>query len=419
MIHRIKGTQDLLPGEIEKWQYLEQKARDIFARYGYMEIRTPIFEETELFVRSIGQETDIVQKEMYTFADKSKKSLTLRPEGTAPVVRACIENNLLAGSGTLKLFYMGPMFRYERPQKGRYRQFYQIGAEVLGPDNPLIDVEVMEMLVRFLEELEIHPYQLHINSIGCPGCRPKYLKVLRAEITHALPQLCADCNRRASTNPLRVLDCKVETDQAHINALPASLDYLCEDCRTHFAVVQRFLNNRDIHYSVNSRLVRGLDYYEKTTFEITSDLLGAQNALLGGGRYNGLSESLGGPAISGFGFALGEERFILALPKEDYFWMRPEVYLAPLGPACFDFAVTLASQLRRNEIRAFLEFGDKSLKSQLRHADKLRIPFALIFGTEELHRKEIQCKNMRDGTQVTIRAEVSEIIRAIRGDTAR
>jgi histidyl-tRNA synthetase len=419
MIQRIKGTQDLLPGEVEKWQYLEEKARDILLRYGYAEIRTPIFEETELFARSIGVDTDIVQKEMYTFLDKNEKSLTLRPEGTAPVVRACIENHLAMGSGTLKLFYVGPMFRHERPQKGRYRQFHQIGGEVLGSDHPAVDAEVIEMLVRLLDELEIRSYQLHINSIGCPLCRPAYLKALRERILEILPHLCADCNRRAVTNPLRVFDCKVEADQKYIKTLPAILDFLGEECRQHFTSVRRYLDAQKLAYTVNSRLVRGLDYYQKTTFEIISGALGAQNALLGGGRYDGLSESLGGPPLQGFGFALGEERFILALPEKDYSWARPLVYLAPLGSGCFDFAVGLAAELRRKHIRALFEFDNRSLKAQLRQADKLKIPFVVIFGEDELRRDEVQFKFMSTGTQVAVPARVEEILKAIRGGESR
>ncbi|MBI2821379.1 MAG: histidine--tRNA ligase [Acidobacteria bacterium] len=414
MIQRIKGTQDLLPGEIEKWQFLEQAARAMFARYGYSEIRTPIFEETELFARSIGGETDIVQKEMYTFTDKSGKSLTLRPEGTAPVVRACIENGLFSAGGMLKLFYIGPMFRHERPQKGRYRQFYQIGAEVLGSDNPAVDCEVMEMLVRFLQDVEIPSYQLDINSIGCLRCRPRYLQVLRDRIGEILPRLCADCNRRASANPLRVLDCKVEADQEAINTLPPSVEFLCETCRAHFLAVRKCLDARALPYQVNFRLVRGLDYYEKTTFEITSVALGAQNALLGGGRYDGLSETLGGPAVSGFGFALGEERFVLALPERDAPETRPEVYLAPLAPECFDAAAALASQLRRRGVAVVLEFENKSLKSQLRRAGKLSVPFALILGPEELARNEVQCKDMLSGSQATAPLETDAVLRLIR-----
>ncbi|HEY2931029.1 MAG TPA: histidine--tRNA ligase [Acidobacteriota bacterium] len=415
MIHRVKGTQDLLAGEIEKWQFLEEKARNLLARYGYSEIRTPIFEETELFARSIGADTDIVQKEMYTFPDRNAKSLTLRPEGTAPVVRASAENNLFAAGGTLKLFYIGPMFRYERPQKGRYRQFHQIGAEVLGSDHPAVDAEVMEMMVRFLEELEIRNSQLHLNSIGCPRCRPAYLEALNRAIAAILPNLCADCKRRAVTNPLRVLDCKVEADQPYINSLPSSAAYLCEECRSHFSEVQRLLGKQGVHFQQNPRLVRGLDYYEKTTFEITSSSLGAQNALLGGGRYDGLSQSIGGPPVSGFGFALGQERFILALPESPQHRARPQVYLAPLGPESFDFAVELASQLRRNQVVTILEFEDRSLKSQLRQADKLKAEFALIFGKNELENRALQCKNMSTGHQLTIPAKIEAILAAISG----
>ena len=405
----------MLPGEIERWQFLEERARNLMARYGYSEVRTPIFEETELFARSIGTDTDIVQKEMYTFTDRNEKSLTLRPEGTAPVVRACVENNLFATAGTLKLFYIGPMFRHERPQKGRYRQFHQIGAEVLGSDHPAVDAEVIEMMVRFLEELEIGDYQLHLNSIGCPRCRPAYLEVLNREIAAILPNLCVDCKRRALTNPLRVLDCKVEADQPYINSLPSIADYLCEECRTHFSEVQRLLGKQNVVFQLNFRLVRGLDYYQKTTFEITSSLLGAQNSLLGGGRYDGLSQSIGGPAVSGFGFALGQERFILALPQADAYLARPQVYLAPIGPESFDAAVELAVQLRRSKVVTLLDFDSRSLKSQLRHADKSKARFALIFGKDELEKRVLQCRDLSTGNQKTIPAKIEAILAAISG----
>ena len=416
MIQRIKGTQDILPGKVEKWRFLEETARDLFARYGYAEIRTPVFEETELFARSIGGDTDIVQKEMYTFIDKGDNSVTLRPEGTAPVVRACIEGNLLAASGTLKLYYMGPMFRYERPQKGRLRQFHQIGAEVLGSDSPRIDAEVMEMLVQFLDELQIRSYRLAINSIGCSRCRPQYLDVLRTEISRILPYLCADCRRRAATNPLRVLDCKVEADQPHIDSLPASFKYLCEECRSHFLEVRRSLDASGIPYGVTHRLVRGLDYYEKTTFEITSEALGAQNALLGGGRYDGLSQNIGGPAAPGFGFALGEERFMLALPDKTEAAASAQVCLAPLGVECLDFAARLASELRRRKVSVLLEFEPRSLKAQLRQADRKKIPLVILFGSEELASNQVQCRNMQTGTQTGVPSDTEQILRFIQAE---
>ncbi len=330
MISCVRGTRDILPDEIHLWHLVERESAAIFSRYGFEELRLPIFEVTELFARGIGDTTDIVEKEMYTFADRNNQSLTLRPEGTASLVRAYIQHQLYKDGGTRKLYYAGPMFRYERPQKGRYRQFYQIGAEVLGPDSPGVEAEVMDMLMLLMERLGIRDTRLWINSIGCPACRPAFLAVLQEREQAAAGRLCADCVRRVAVNPLRVLDCKNPDCQDTINALPSILDYLCAPCRSHHERLKKYLGLLGITYSENPRMVRGLDYYVKTTFEITSGALGAQNSLLGGGRYDGLVEQLGGPPTHGFGFALGLDRFVLALPETVRAGLQPvqDVYLA-------------------------------------------------------------------------------------------
>src|SRR2546426_2121767 len=320
MIKAIRGTRDLLPPETALWNFVEAAVRDVFRVYNFHEIRTPIFEETQLFARSVGEETDIVGKEMYTWQDRGRaesdrgQSLTLRPENTAGVVRAYIEHKLW-DRGLNKLYYIGPQFRRERPQKGRYRQFYQIGAEVLGSDHPAIDAEVLEMLLLFLERVGINSFTLLLNSVGDSKCRPEYIKALRRALGSVKSTMCADCQRRAETNPLRVLDCKVEADQPIIAKLPSILDHLCPECRQHFDRVLGELKQRGIPYEITPRLVRGLDYYTRTTFEITSGALGAQNALLGGGRYDGLSEMIGGPPAPGIGFSIGEDRLVLAVEE--------------------------------------------------------------------------------------------------------
>ena len=303
----MKGTRDLLPPETALWQRVEDEARRVFAAYNFREIRTPILEATALFARSVGADTDIVMKEMYTFDDRDRDSLTLRPEATASVVRAYIEHSLFNEGRVHKLYYIGPMFRRERPQKGRYRQFYQIGAEVLGSDHPSIDAEMLEMLVLLLERLGLGGFALLLNSVGCSKCRPEYVNILRQALQSVKASMCADCQRRADTNPLRVLDCKVEADQPIIEKLPHIVDHLDPECRQHFNAVTADLDERGIAYTLSPRLVRGLDYYTRTTFEITSSVLGAQNALLGGGRYDGLSEMIGGPPTPGFGVAIGED----------------------------------------------------------------------------------------------------------------
>src|SRR3989441_10287191 len=346
MIHAIRGTYDVLPSEIGIWHALEDRLRQTFQRYGFEEIRTPIFEATDLFVRSVGEETDIVSKEMYTFTDKDEtKSLTLRPEGTAPVVRAYIEHQLQNEARLVKLYYIAPMFRRERPQKGRYRQHMQAGAEVLSStDNPGIEAEVLEMLTDFLNGIGIPDLEVNINSVGDRECRPAYIQSLKTAVVARAERLCEDCRRRGEKNPLRVFDCKVPSCQPVIAELTTITDSLCDACRSHFEKFKSYLVDRGIHFRVNPRLVRGLDYYIRTTFEITSGRLGSQNTVAGGGRYDGLSEDLDGPPTKGFGFGMGMERLILSIPDTkplvaDY---RPEYFIAPLGDQAFDRATLLA-----------------------------------------------------------------------------
>jgi histidyl-tRNA synthetase len=400
-IKTIKGTRDILPPETALWNRVEFIAREILELYQFSEIRTPIFEATELFARGVGEDTDIVSKEMYTFEDRDDKLLTLRPEGTAPVVRSVIEHQLIQDSGILKLYYLGPMFRRERPQKGRYRQFHQIGAEVLGSDNPAIEAEVLEMLQLYLEKIGIHNHSVLINSIGCPKCRPRFLVRLREELLAKKDRLCGDCQRRATANPLRVLDCKVESCQPVIESLPVITDFLDQGCQQHFDQFQHYLWQRGIAYTRVPRLVRGLDYYTRTTFEITSDALGAQNTLIGGGRYDGLSEVLGGPPIPGFGFALGLERILLLVQKAGSLTDAPgpQLFLAPLGEEAFAQATLLAKDLRRRGVRCFLDLEQRSLKSAMRLANRLNAEFVLMLGESELRSGRYQLKKMSSGEQ--------------------
>ena len=405
-IQSVKGTRDLLPGETPLWQRVEEEARKVFAAYNFREIRTPILEQTALFARSVGTDTDIVTKEMYTFQDRDNESLTLRPEATASVVRAYIEHGLYNEGGIHKLYYFGPMFRRERPQKGRYRQFYQIGAEVLGSDHPAIDAEVLEMLMLLLERLGLKELKLLINSVGCSKCRSEYLKKLRHALEGVKAQLCADCQRRAHTNPLRVLDCKVEADQPIIEKLPHILDHLCPECRQHFDCVTSELDERGIAYEIVPRLVRGLDYYTRTTFEITSGALGAQNALLGGGRYDGLSEMLGGPPAPGIGFAIGQDRLVLTVEESAALELKAPlaVYVAWMGEAAQEPAGRLARQLRREGISAEVSFQPMKLKKSMGIANKLQARHTVIIGEEEVATGQYQLKDMETGEQKAVDA---------------
>ncbi len=404
-ITAIKGMNDILPGDVETWQFLEQTAREVFGCYGFSEIRTPVPEKTELFCRSIGETTDIVEKEMYTFLDKSENSLTLRPEGTAPVMRSFIQNRLYNLDPVSKLFYMGPMFRYERPQKGRYRQFHQLGVEVLGVEDAKIDAQVLAMLHQYFIRIGIEAVALQINSLGCPECRPAYRESLIAYLEARLDSLCPECQRRYVTNPLRVLDCKVSGCQEATVDAPAVIDHLCSACDEHFGRVKKYLQSLDVPFSVNARMVRGLDYYVRTTFELVTDQLGSQNAVAAGGRYDGLVESLGGPALPGIGFAIGLERLVLMKGEEKVSPVSPQLFIAAIGDEASDRAFVLMSQLQIAGIRAEMDYLGKSLKAQMRRANKLNAAFTLILGEDELQSGEAQLKNMDDSSQSTVELE--------------
>jgi histidyl-tRNA synthetase len=400
VITNLPGTRDLLPQEIASWQIVEARAREIFDQYGFLEIRTPIIEPTELFARGVGADTDIVSKEMYTFTDQSDRSVTLRPEATASVVRAYIQNTMYRGGGITKLYYIGPMFRHEKKQKGRWRQFYQIGAEALGSDSPALDAEMIEMALWLLSSLGVKA-KLLLNSVGCRICRPKYMELLRNTLQQYLPHLCGDCRRRSATNSLRVFDCKVASCQPYIERLPAITNHLCAECTTHFSAVESYLRESGIPYEIVPRLVRGLDYYVRTAFEIVSGELGAQNALIGGGRYDGLSEVLGGPPVQALGFAMGLDRLVMVLPEEQssaWKW-RLELFLVVMGEPAFIKARAIARELRQQGYNCYLDFAGGSLKSQLRLANKLNAAHVLIIGEDELARESYTIKRLEDSHQ--------------------
>jgi histidyl-tRNA synthetase len=398
MIRAVKGTRDLLPPATAAWNRVERAARDVFAAYNCHEIRTPILEETQLFARGVGQETDIVTKEMYTFEDRDGTSLTLRPENTASVMRAWIEHRMDLLPGVQKLYYIGPMFRRERPQKGRYRQFFQIGAEAIGSESPLVDAEVIEMVVELLAKAGLRGFELLINSVGCPNCRPAYVEVLRAALKPFADQLTEDNKRRAETNPLRVLDSKAPEDEAVIVTLPSILDHLCTACREHFAAVQQFLHERDIEFTIKPRMVRGLDYYTRTTFEVVHGNLGAQNSVLGGGRYDGLAESLGSKVASpGIGFSIGEDRLVMAV-EEQQETRGVDVFIASMGPVALSHAGVLARDLRRCGVSVEVS-ADAKLKRALDVANKTNARHTLIIGDDEIAAGEYSLKDMRTGEQ--------------------
>jgi histidyl-tRNA synthetase len=400
LLTTLAGMRDLLPEEISSWHLVEDSARKTFACYGFEEIRSPLLEATELFARGIGGETDIVGKEMYTFRDQSGKSVSLRPEATASAVRAYLQHSMGRGAGLTKLYYIGPMFRHEKKQKGRWRQFYQIGAEALGSEHPAIEAEVIEMLLFFLETLEVRS-RLLINSVGDIQCRPAYMVALREELRKRQADLCEDCRRRTETNPLRVLDCKVESCQAVIDLLPKIADNLCAACAQHFEEVKHHLREAGIAFEIDPRLVRGLDYYVRTAFEIVSGDLGSQNALVGGGRYDGLAEMLGGSRVPGFGFAMGLDRLVMILPEgvQGRSKRRPDLYIAHMGEACFRQALAVARSLRHKGFLCQVEFTGGSLKSQMRQANRSGARNVLIMGEEELARGRFLLKKMDDSTQ--------------------
>lgn len=399
-----KGTKDIFLPEIKKWQYIEEKIRGYFPRFLYEEIRTPIFEHSELFQRGIGTETEVVQKEMYAFKDKANRDLTLRPENTASVVRAAIENDLFNKVYPLRFFYIGPMFRYDKPQKGRFRQFHQFGVEVFGDESAQVDAEVIYSSYYFLKEINIKNIQLHLNSVGCENCRPKFLRQLEAEAEKNKNGLCIDCQRKIHTNPLRIFDCKNPKCIEISNSFPKIIDYLCEECGSHFEDVKSTLSILKVEFDINPRLVRGLDYYTKTAFEISSDQLGAQDALLGGGRYNNLVKELGGMDIPGMGFAAGIERIILQLDdaknKKDKM-----IFIAYQSLPLMNKAIQLAKSLWDKGYHAYVDYNSKNLKKQLKKANRIGIDYTFILGEDEIVAESISIKNMKDYDQITIKQE--------------
>ncbi|HET6843152.1 MAG TPA: histidine--tRNA ligase [Candidatus Angelobacter sp.] len=414
MIKAVRGTRDLLPPETETWNFVEAKVRELFRVYNFQEIRTPILEDLQLFQRSVGEETDIVSKEMFAWEDRARAQsekgqwLALRPENTAGVVRAYIEHKLWERPGLQRFYYIGPQFRRERPQKGRYRQFFQIGAEVIGPssagsESPAVDAEILEMLASLLDRLGIQGWTLQLNSVGNASDRPKYFEALRSALKDVVVRMCADCQRRYETNPLRVLDCKVPEDQPIIETLPRMADYLDENSRTHFAEVQKILTTLGVPFVINHRLVRGLDYYTRTAFEFTHGALGAQNAILGGGRYDGLSESLGGPPAPGIGFAIGEDRLVMSLQESAGSAATPtDIYIAPLGAGMNVHAALLARELRRQGV--IVTAGDEGfrLKKSLETASKTGARWALIVGENEVQSGKFALKNLATGEQTEV-----------------
>jgi histidyl-tRNA synthetase len=425
MIRALRGTRDILPGEVERWQHVERVARTLCERYGYLELRTPVIEREELFVKGTGEATDIVHKEMYSFTDKGGDRVTLRPEATPSMVRAYVEHALEQTLAAAKLYSMGPMFRYERPQKGRYRQFHQLDVEVFGLSDPAIDAEVIDLAWMLVEDLGIRPADLVINSVGCRECRPKFLAALMEALGDDVATLCQDCQRRAKINPLRIYDCKVPADQPIIDRLPHAIDYLCTPCAEHFAGVKAQLDAWAIPWRISHRLVRGLDYYSRTTFEILgaasseaaegaegAAALGAQNALLGGGRYDGLVKDLGGPDRPGIGFAAGLERLVLALPPEAVAPVKPSAFVVAIGAGARVDGLNLLRELRRAGCVAQMDLEGRSLRAQIKRADRVQAHVTLIIGDDELAKGEVTLRNMTSGAQTPVaRGAVVDAVR--------
>ncbi len=408
MINAPRGTNDILPPESAKWNYIENKAKKIFNLYNYEEIRTPIFEYTELFQRGIGEVTDIVEKEMYTFEDKSGRSITLRPEGTASVVRSFLENKIYGQAQPTKYYYIGPMFRYERPQAGRYRQFNQLGVEVFGSKDPMIDAEVINVGMHFLESLGLKDLILYINSIGCPSCRPNYLKKLQNYLNDNKEELCDDCKNRIDKNPLRVLDCKNDQCQNIINKAPKIVDHLCEECESHFETVKTNLSNLEIDFVIDPKLVRGLDYYTKTAFEVKFEGLGAQDTIFGGGRYDKLAEEIGDKDIPGIGFALGIERLLLTLENQEIdipIDKSIDIYLTTIGEKAKTACFKLLNEFRRNDIKAEIDYIGRSVGGQMKSADRMNANYTVIIGENELDSGKATVRNMKTGDEKEIKLD--------------
>ena len=407
-----RGTKDITPKDVYKWHYIEKKFREICALYGYEEIRTPIFEHTEVFARSVGDTTDVVQKEMYSFTDRGDRQLSLKPEGTAGVIRSFIENKMYADTQPTKLYYITPCFRYERPQAGRQRQFHQFGIEVLGSDGPSVDAEVISLAVQFFNEMGLKNLSVNINSVGCPTWREEYNRKLKEYLDKKVDVLCETCLERKDKNPMRVIDCKNPHCKENLQDIPFMIDHLCEDCKDHFDKLQTYLKEMDINYVVDKTIVRGLDYYKKTAFEIISNDIGSQSTVCGGGRYDGLVEMLGGPkGISGIGFALGAERLLLTLENNNIEIENPkstDIYIATIGDAAKTKSFKLIKDLRTNHISADNDHLDKSLKAQFKYSDKLNAKYTVVIGDDELANDTATLKNMKTSEQTTIK--LSELV---------
>lgn len=405
----LKGLQDILPPEISVWQHIEAKSREIFKSYGYQEIRLPIMEATDIFIRSIGETSDIVEKEMYTFKDKGGRSVTLRPEGTAPFVRAYVEHHLYNNPAPQKFYYTGPMFRYERPQAHRYRQFYQIGAEAMGADDPKLDAEIISMLSKILESIGLKGLNFEVTSIGCKECRPGYKDALKAFLSDKLDKFCVDCRRRYEANPLRILDCKVPTCIESRKGAPPVIDHLCNECNDHFSSLKGHLKLLKVPHTVNPNLVRGLDYYTKTAFEVSSENLGSQSAVAAGGRYDGMVEEFGGPATPGIGFAIGMERIIPLIKEDTDKPEGPDLFFCPLGEAAAEKSLAMAEQLRSEGLWVEVNFDNTSLRSQMRKANRVNAKNVIVIGEDEIRSGEITVKNMANGENIKIPLQAGEI----------
>ena len=406
MIQLIRGFKDILPGEVELWQNIEKTARLLFEDFGFKEIRLPILEHTELFARSIGEDTDIVEKEMYTFPDRKGDLITLRPEATASVVRSYIQHKMYAKDPVQKFYTIGPMFRRERPQKGRFRQFYQINAEVFGIDSPFIDAQIIFLAVKLFSMLEVKDAKVHINSLGCQKCRPDFKESLSGFLSSVTEKLCEDCLRRSKTNPLRVLDCKSTSCHEALIEAPAIIDYLCTECTEHFETVKYALEKFKMPFVIDKRLVRGLDYYTRTTFEIQTGSLGAQNAVAGGGRYDGLVKALGGPEQPATGFAIGIDRLaeISGLRDKD-FTQKPEIYIAALGEKGMPLAFEWTCKFGLEGILCETDLSNRSLKSHMKRADRLKASYVLMVGDNELEKGAVILRNMATKKQISIPIE--------------
>ncbi|MFA7572316.1 MAG: histidine--tRNA ligase [Lutispora sp.] len=410
-----KGTKDVLPSQAYKWHYIESKIRELCSINGYYEVRTPVFEHTELFERGVGETTDIVQKEMYTFMDKGGRSITLKPEGTAPAVRAFIENNIFNEPQPTKMYYITPCYRYERPQAGRLREFHQFGIEAFGTQDPYIDAEVISVGMALFKTLGIRNLELRINSVGCPKCRKEYNAKLKAFLHPELSHLCKFCQDRFNTNPLRILDCKEEKCKERLANAPYMLDNLCDDCKTHFEGLKKGLDIIGLDYIVDPKIVRGLDYYTKTAFEIVSNDIGSQGTVCGGGRYDGLIEVCGGPSTPGVGFGLGLERLLLIMESQGISIPEQEniqIFIAAMGEKANDMAMKLMFMLREASIRAEKDYLSRSLKAQMKYANKIKAKNVIVIGDEEIQKEIIRIKNMENGQEVNVPLNnIDEIIK--------